>query len=98
MVRHSMGPRRRTRNKLRKHVRARGLSPITRAFQQFEPGEKASIIIDPSVHKGQPNHRFHGLTGEVLYQRGRAYILAVKVGNKMKEVIVLPEHLRKVNH
>ena len=97
MVRRSKGPRCRTRNKLRKHVRERGLSPITRAFQQFELGEKASIIIDPSIHKGQPHHRFHGLTGEIINKHGRAYIMSVRVGKKTKELIVLPEHLRKVN-
>ncbi len=96
MVKRSRGPRSHTRKKLRKRARERGLSPLTRAFQTFEVGEKANIIIDPSVHKGQPHHRFHGMTGEVLKQRGRAYILSVRMGGKMKQCIALPEHLRKI--
>ena len=89
----SSGTRTKTRNKLKKSVRARGLSPITKAFQTFEPGEKVNIIIDPSVHKGMPFSRFHGLTGVVIGERGAAYEVSVKDGNKTKMVVARPEHL-----
>ncbi len=95
MGRTSKGPRRRTRKKLQKRARERGLSPITRRFVEYEDGDTASIVIDPSVHKGQPHHRFHGLTGRILEKRGRAYLLEVRTGNRRKQVIVRPEHLRK---
>jgi len=78
-----------------KRARDRGLSPITRIFQQFEVGEKASVNIDPSIHKGQPHVRFHGRTGTVTGSRGKAYLLKVRMGGKEKEIIVRPEHLRK---
>ncbi|MBE6528358.1 MAG: 50S ribosomal protein L21e [Thermoplasmata archaeon] len=89
----SSGTRTKTRNKLKKSVRARGLSPITKAFQTFETGEKVNIIIDPSVHKGMPFSRFHGLTGVVVGERGAAYEVSVKDGNKTKMVVARPEHL-----
>ena len=87
--------RTKTRTLLQKKPRARGLSPITRGFQSFEDGEKVNIIIDPSVHKGMPFSRFHGLTGVVIGQRGAAFEVSVKDGNKTKIVVARPEHLVK---
>ena len=91
----SKGTRTKTRTLLQKKPRARGLSPITRGFQCFEDGEKVNIIIDPSVHKGMPFSRFHGLTGVVIGQRDAAFEVSVKDGNKTKIVVARPEHLVK---
>lgn len=95
MGRASKGPRSRTRKKLSKKPRQRGLSPITATFQEYEVGERANVVIDSSVHKGQPHHRFHGQTGVVVGRQGRAYLLEVRMGGKMKKILVRPEHLRK---
>lgn len=89
----SRGTRSKTRQVLKKNVRARGLSPITREFQVFETGEKVNIVIDPSVHKGMPFSRFQGLTGIVTGSRGAAYEVSVNVGGKTKIVLSRPEHL-----
>ena len=91
----SKGTRTKTRTLLQKKPRARGLSPMTRGCQCFEDGEKVNIIIDPSVHKGMPFSRFHGLTGVVIGQRGAAFEVSVKDGNKTKIVVARPEHLVK---
>lgn len=96
MVKRSKGFRSKTRKKLSKHPRDRGLSPITKILQEFEKGEHVNIVIDSSLHKGQPHPRFHGLTGIVLGTQGEAYLLNVKVGNKEKRLIIRPEHLRKI--
>ena len=96
MVRPSHGPRKKTRQILSKSPRSRGLSPITREFQEFEVGEKVNIILDPSIHHGMPSVRFHGKTGTVMGTQGRAFVLAVKDGDKTKTVLSTPEHLRKV--
>jgi large subunit ribosomal protein L21e len=80
---------------MRRRPRERGLSPITREFQQFEAGEKVNIIIDPSVHHGAPDIRFQGKTGTVVESRGRAFVLKVLDGDKIKTVIATPEHLRR---
>ena len=94
----SKGPRANTRYKLQKKPRNRGLSPITRGLQTFESGDRVNIVIDPSVHKGMPSSRFHGLTGIVIRSRGSAYEVDVKTGNKHKTVVARPEHLvRNVN-
>lgn len=91
----SRGFRSKTRQLLQKKPRARGLSPITRGFQTFEEGEKVNIVIDPSIHKGMPHSRFHGLTGVVTGSRGTAYEVSVNVGGKTKIVVSRPEHLVK---
>ncbi len=80
---------------MQKRARDRGLSPLTRAFQKFDVGEKASVSLDPSIHKGQPHVRFHGRTGVVVGSQGNAYMLEVRDGGKTKRIIVRPEHLRK---
>ncbi len=95
-MRRSKGTRQGTRNILRKKPRDRGLIPITRALQQFEEGEKARIILEPSVHKGQPHRRFQGKTGVVVGMQGEAFKVKVFDGNMEKTVLARPEHLRKV--
>lgn len=95
MVKASKGIMEKTRQKFRKRARQRGLSPITRALQRFEEGDKVTIIIDSGIQKGQPHNRFHGQTGIVAEKRGRAYVVDIRFGGKIKKAIVLPEHLRR---
>ena len=87
------GTRRKSRYKLRKTVREKGLSPISRAVQEFIEGDIVNIDLDPGVQNGMPHPKFHGRTGKIVSQRGRAYIVEVRDGGLMKEVIILPEHL-----
>lgn len=95
MVKASKGIRSRTRGIMSKPPRKRGMNSLSRSFQKFEVGDKANIIIDPSMHKGQPHKRFHGQTGEVIGKRGAAYLLSVREKGKMKTTIARPEHLKK---
>ncbi len=95
MAKRSKGIRCGSRKILRKSPRDRGMAPITHSFVNYDEGERASIIIDPSVHGGQPHIRFQGVTGTIAGKQGRAYILEVNVGKKSKQIIVGPEHLKK---
>jgi len=95
MVKASKGIMEKTRQKFRRSPRERGLSPIARALQKFEIGDKATIKIDSAVQSGWPHNRFHGLTGTVVARQGRAYVLDVRFGDKIKQAIVTPEHLRR---
>lgn len=90
----SKGFRRSTRTKLSKKSRERGLIPITRSLATFDVGQKVHIVLEPSVHKGMPHPRFHGMTGTVVEQRGRSFLLEVKEGNAKKVIIARPEHLK----
>ncbi|MDD4308619.1 MAG: 50S ribosomal protein L21e [Thermoplasmata archaeon] len=95
MVKSSKGIRKRTRNILRKSPRHRGMPPITHSFIQYEVGEKAAVVIDPSVHKGQPHVSFHGKTGTIVGKQGKAYMVHLGIGKHGKDIIVGPEHLKK---
>lgn len=94
MGKKSHGPRRKTRNKLKKKVREKGLFPSTRLLIRYNMDDKAVIMIDPSVHEGMPHPRFHGKVGLIIGKRGQSYLLKVKDGGKEKIVIAKPEHLK----
>ena len=96
MAKMSKGSRAGTRFKLQRKPRERGLTQITRSLQTFEVGEKAAVKINPSIHKGMPNKRFHGLTGIVKAVQGNCYVVEVKDGNMKKTVVARPEHLKKI--
>lgn len=93
-MRKSKGLRSRSRYKLKKSIRPSRANPISRKIQVFEDGNKVHIIIDSSIQKGQPHPRFHGKTGKIVGQKGKAYLVGIKDGNKAKELIIRPEHLK----
>ncbi|MCD6248309.1 MAG: 50S ribosomal protein L21e [Hadesarchaea archaeon] len=90
------GLRSRTRKKLRKHIRERGVPRPSRVIQEFPPNSRVIVDIDPSVPKGQPHPRYHGKIGVVVERRGRAYVLQIRNGGMTKKVISRPEHLKVV--
>jgi len=90
MVSKSHGPRRRTREKFRKNER----TPISKFLRKFKIGDKVVIKIESSSADGMPFKRFYGTTGEVVNTRGRAYIVKIKDGGKIKKIISNPEHLK----
>lgn len=90
------GFRRKTRNKLKKHVRDSGKIPIRKFFQDFKSGDDVLLKAEPAVQSGMYFPRFHGKTGVVQGKRGRCYEVRIKDGNKKKSLIVHPVHLRKV--
>jgi large subunit ribosomal protein L21e len=95
MVKASKGIMEKTRQKFRRGPRQRGLSPITRSFRSFDVGERVTIVIDSSFQKGWPHNRFHGMTGTVVGRRGRAFLVDVRFGGRIKQAVVRPEHLRR---
>jgi large subunit ribosomal protein L21e len=95
MVKKSQGVRVKTRKKLAREARYRPL--ITKFIQKFNIGEKVIIDQEPTSFKGMPFSRFKGMVGEIIEKRGRAYVVKVKVGKKIKKVISRPEHLKPLN-
>jgi len=93
-MRRSRGFRSKTRYKLKKSVKVGRTNLITKSIQSFHENDLVHIIIDPSIQKGQPHPRFHGKTGKVVDERGRAYIIEINDGNKAKKLIIRPEHLK----
>ena len=92
MVVKSHGARRRTREKFRKIGRV----TVNRKMRKFELGERTVIDIESSSLSGMPFRRFQGLPGKIVGSRGRAYLVEIKDGNKVKKVIAKPEHLKKM--
>lgn len=94
MVKRSHGYRVGTRKMMTKRTRQRGMPPLGKLLQTYKEGDRVDIIIDPSVHGGQPHKRYHGRVGIIRGHRGRAYEVETTLGNKVKLLIIKPEHLR----
>jgi len=93
-MRKPKGLRARTRSLLRKKPRERGKISTSKLLYEYKLGEKVVIDIEPSVHKGMPHKRYQGNVGVIVAKRGRAYTVNVKQGDAVKQIIVLPEHLK----
>jgi large subunit ribosomal protein L21e len=96
MVRRSKGYRSRTRTLFRKRPREKGKIGLSRILRTYEPGQKVTILIEPSVHKGMPHRRYHGRVGVIHQKRGKSYVVHVKIGNQTKQIIARPEHLSPI--
>ena len=90
----SKGFRVKTRRALKRDNAPR--NPLTPYLQGIEVGSKVVIDPDPSVHKGMPHRRYFGSVGDVIGTRGRSFIVRVRRGKKLIDLIIRPEHLRKV--
>jgi len=94
MVRKAQGPQSKTRSLLKRGVRDK--TTVNERVKEFKMGSTVQIRPDPSTHKGRPFKRFFGRAGEVINKRGRSYIVKIKDGNKEKEIIAAPVHLKGV--
>ena len=71
------------------------MGSIEKYLIDYSVEDKVDIIGDPSVHRrGLPHRRYYGRTGTVTGQRGRCYLVKVKLGNAEKQLIIGKEHLR----
>lgn len=92
----SHGYRVKTRQLLKREVGSRSGPRPDIYLREYKPGDRVLIITDPSVHKGAPHRRFHGKVATVVGKRGRAYELTVMIGDKLKKLTLLPDHLRPI--
>ena len=79
----------------RKKIRTRGKLQLSKYFQEFKGGDKASIIKERSIASNFPE-RLQGRTGTIEGKRGRALILKIKDQNKEKTILIEPIHLKKI--
>ena len=87
------GKRAKTRSKLR--MRRRKIkSTVSRYFKVFDMGQRVQVNINPSVHSTLPDARYQGLVGEVTGKRGRAFEIRLKKGAAMKNLVLMPAHLK----
>lgn len=85
-----------TRQLLKRELGSRSGSRPDIYIREYNPGDRVLIITDPSVHKGVPHKRFHGKVATVVGKRGRAYEVTVMLGDKLKKLTLLPDHLRSI--
>ncbi len=89
------GPRSKTRGKMSKPPRKRGMPNVNAFLKKFEVGDSVHIKPEPSVHQGLPYRRFCGRTGKIIRKQGSCYVVKVKDLDSYKDVIVHPVHLQK---
>lgn len=92
-MRRSKGYRSRTRSLLRKHPRERGKIGLSRILRAYQIGDKVTILLEASVHKGMPHRRYHGRSGTIQEKRGKSYVVNVEIGKQTKQIIARPEHI-----
>ncbi len=95
MVKRIGGLRRKSRHKLKRNIRERGKLSLSKFFQTFKIGEKATIMANSAIQKALPPLRLHGKTGEVTKKQGSCYYIKIKDHNKTKQIITHPTHLKK---
>ena len=69
----------------------RGVSFLLR---EYNVGDRALIIIDPTQHKALPHRRYHGKVGTVIEVGRRVVTLHVKLGDKTKTLITRLDHIK----
>ncbi|NHJ33475.1 MAG: 50S ribosomal protein L21e, partial [Asgard group archaeon] len=60
---------------------------------KYKVGDQVVIKIDPAIQKGMPHRRYHGKFGVISEVRGRSYVIKIKTGNAVKQIIARPEHV-----
>ncbi|RLE60497.1 MAG: 50S ribosomal protein L21e [Thermoprotei archaeon] len=92
-MRHSHGYRSRTRKVFRKHPRKKGYGGLGRLMYEYNIGDKVRIDISPEFPSTAPHRRYQGRIGTVIEKRGRAYVIAIKIGGKVKKIITTKDHI-----
>jgi large subunit ribosomal protein L21e len=90
------GNRRKTRKKFSKGLREKGKVSLKDYFQEFEEGQKVTLLIESAYQKGMYHRKFYSKTGAISGKQGKCYLVSILDGKMKKKVIVHPVHLKKV--
>ena len=87
------------RGKTRSKFKRKGPNAtVNKLVQKFEMDDTVQVVIDSSKHAGLPHRRFHGVSGKIIGQRGSAYEVSLKKGNKVMMVVTTPAHIKKLQN
>ena len=79
-----------------KSIRTKGKLQLSRYFQEFNPGDKAAVVIEKSLAMNFPTN-IQGRTGVIESRRGKSYIVKINDQKKEKKFLIEPIHLKKIN-
>jgi ribosomal protein L21E len=78
-----------------KQPKQKGKIRLSDYFKIFKEGDKVAIVKEQSVVSAYPA-RVIGKTGKVIATRGRYKVVELNDGNKVKQFIIHPIHLKKL--
>jgi Ribosomal protein L21E len=61
----------------------------------YDIGERVIININPIRIETAPHKRYQGKVGVITGKRGKAYIVELMLGSKVKKIITTKEHIVK---
>ena len=96
MVKKSKGLKSKTRKKISVRKRNRGKLKISDLLKNFKSGDKVLIKPNASYQIALPHRRYFGKIAVIKNKKGSCYSITVKAGNKVKEIVISPAHLRLV--
>ncbi len=88
----------RSKGKMSKRSRLLGMTnnklTVNELVKSFKTGD--IVVIDLKVRfSGMPHPRYRGRHGEIVGTRGKSYLVKIKDGNAVKELIIPSVHLQK---
>ena len=78
-----------------KKIRQRGKIKLSNYFKEYNEGDTVCVVKEQSVSSSYPS-RIIGKTGRVIATRGTFKIVELNDGNKVKQFIIHPIHLKKI--
>jgi large subunit ribosomal protein L21e len=67
---------------------------VTELVKSFSIGDR--VVVDlKSRFSGMPHPRYRGRHGEIVGERGKSYVVRIRDGNAVKELIIPAVHLQK---
>ena len=78
-----------------KKVRKKGKISLSSYFKKIGVGENVAIVVEKSVRAAFPK-RIQGKSGKIIGDRGKFKIVELNDGNKKKQFIIHPVHLKKL--
>ena len=78
-----------------RRIREKGKIKLSSYFKNLSKGERVCIVPDAGVRSAFPK-RVKGKSGVIIGDRGEYSIIEVMDGNKAKQFIIHPVHLRKI--
>lgn len=89
MVKRSKG----TLSSMTRRLRGKARVTVAEQVKTFSIGDQ--VIINPKARsEGMPAMRYKGRHGDVIEKRGKAYVVRIRDGNKMKELVAGSIHLK----